>query len=380
MAVIASGRTEKSKKTIPIVKEEIIKIFQRIQSFLDYFTSTARFCMLSRGSNKMMMYPSVEPFASFELKVSSQHTLYVEQVGNPSGIPILFLHGGPGSGIDSLHRQLFDPEAFHVILFDQRGCGKSTPYGSLEDNTTAHLIEDIEAIRKHLKISKWHLFGGSWGSFLALAYAEAWPDNVLSLILRGLFLGRAEELEFFYQKGASFLFPEVFEEFTSLLSNEEKKSVISSFYKHLNHQDPTHVLKYAKKWALYEASCLKLINTQKTIQDFAKHERLISLAKIETHYFVNGCFVKKDQLLDEAKLLEHIPITVVHGRYDVICPIENAFLLKNRLPHLKLLIAPASGHSYLEEEILQFLIQELDLIKQDHKLRPASSEGACPPI
>jgi proline iminopeptidase len=289
------------------------------------------------------------------LSVSDRHELYVEQVGNPSGIPIIFLHGGPGSGLDEDHRRFFDPEKFHVILFDQRGCGRSLPYGSLENNTTDHLIADIEQIRKKLSIHKWHVFGGSWGSFLALAYAEVHTRHVESLILRGLFLGRKEEIDFFYQHGASLVYPEEFEAFTSVLSQEEKKDNVRSFYKRLTSDDAQIVQEAATRWSIWEASCLKLVNTQKTIDQFAKPERLISLARIEAHYFINSCFIKENQLIEEAYLLKDIPITLVHGRYDLICPIKNAFLLKKKLPHIDFHIAPTSGHAASEKEILDFL-------------------------
>jgi proline iminopeptidase len=310
-----------------------------------------------------MFYPPIMPFKITYLNVSGGHRLYIEQVGDPLGIPILFLHGGPGSGLDKNHRQFFDPKKFHVILFDQRGCGQSTPYGELKQNKTDTLISDIEMIREHFQIPTWHVFGGSWGSFLALSYAEKHPAKVLSLILRGLFLGRKEELQFFYQKGASFIYPENYKEFISILDEEEKKDVVLSFYERLQSHDEKIVNEAAKHWSFWEASCLKLINTKNTIEAFAKPSRLVSLAKLETHYFVHGCFIKPNQLLEEAYILKDIPITVVHGRYDLICPIENAFLLKDKCPHMKLHVAKSSGHSALEEEILNQLHVALDLIK-----------------
>jgi proline iminopeptidase len=307
----------------------------------------------------MPVFDPIKPYNQFYLEVSSIHTLYVEEVGNPFGIPILFLHGGPGSGLDPVHRQFFDPKKFRVILFDQRGCGKSTPYAEIKDNTTAHLIDDIEMIRKKLNIEKWHVFGGSWGSFLSLAYAESFPKNVLSLTLRGLFLGRKEEIEFFYQKGASFIYPEEFEKFVSILSVDEKKNVISSFYQRLTSNDKTIESQAAKHWTIWEASCLKLINTQNSIADFAKDERLLSLAKIEAHYFNHGCFIKQNQLIENVDKIEKIPTFLVHGRYDLVCPFENAYLLKKAMPNLELHISKTSGHSAMEEETLAVLLKRL---------------------
>lgn len=305
------------------------------------------------------LYPPIEPFKSFFLKVSSIHTLYVELVGNPKGIPIVFLHGGPGSGLEPNHRRFFDPTKFLVILFDQRGCGKSTPYAELKENTTKDLVGDIELIRHYLNIDKWHVFGGSWGSFLALKYAIEHPSCISSLILRGLFLGTVDEIAFFYQKGASYFYPEKFEEFTSILREEEKKDILTSFYNRLQAIDDKIRHEAALRWTFWEASCLKLVNTQASIADFAKEFRQESLAKIETHYFINGCFTSLEPLLEQAKRLINIPITCVHGRYDLICPFQNAYQLKQILPHMQLLIAERSGHSGFEDEILSFLLKSL---------------------
>lgn len=302
-----------------------------------------------------MFYPPIEPFRSFYFPVSKIHTLYVEEVGNPQGIPIVFLHGGPGSGLDVQHRQFFDPEKFRVILFDQRGSGKSLPYAECQENTTELLVDDIEKIRAHLNISSWHVFGGSWGSFLALAYAEAHPSRVKSLILRGLFLGRQEEIEFFYQKGASFIYPEMFEAFISILCPEEQKHTIQSYYKRLFSQNPDIVLEAARHWAMWEASCLRLVNTEQSAQGFATEQRFLSLAKIEAHYFYHDCFIRKNQLLNDAGRLKNIPVDLVHGRYDLICPIENAFLLKKQLPQLELHISTKAGHAATEPETLKTL-------------------------
>lgn len=310
-----------------------------------------------------MLFSPIEPYFKTDLRVSALHTLYVEACGNPKGIPILFLHGGPGAGIDADHRRLFDPEKFNVILFDQRGCGKSTPYGELKENSTVHLIEDIEKIRHFFKIDRWHVFGGSWGSFLSLAYAEKYPTYVRSIILRGLFLGRKEELAFFYQKGASFIYPENFTHFKEGVSTLEQGNLIQAYYKRLTSSNPQVVQEAARRWSQWEASCLKLVNTQKTVQDFAKKERLESLARIEAHYFVNECFIHENQLLDEADVLKNIPMTLVHGRYDLVCPFENAYLFKQKAPHTQLYIAGTSGHSYKEKQILKSLMKTLSEIQ-----------------
>lgn len=298
----------------------------------------------------------------FYLPVSDLHTLYVECVGNPKGIPIVFLHGGPGSGLDEMHRHFFDPEKFFVVLFDQRGCGKSMPYACCLDNTTDDLVSDLEMIRQHLLIDAWHVFGGSWGSFLALAYAQRHTKHVLSLILRGLFLGSKEEIDFFYQQGASFVFPENYEQFVSILTDDEKKDVLKSFYQKLHSGDPQMAQKAARYWTFWEASCLRLINTPKSIHEFAKPERCESLAKIETHYFMHGCFVRPYQLLEECHSLKDIPVTLVHGRYDMICPFKSAYLLRKQLPSLTLVEAKAAGHSGFEDEILNALYDVLEKI------------------
>lgn len=316
--------------------------------------------MLSSRTNMSKLYPPIEPFKTFFLEVKDKHQIYVELVGNPNGIPIVFLHGGPGSGIEPDHRRFFNPSKFFVILFDQRGCGKSTPYADIKNNTTGDLVSDMELLRQTLKIDKWHVFGGSWGSFLAISYAISYPQNVLSMILRGLFLGTKGEIDFFYQKGASLFFPEQFEQFTSILSFEEKNDIVFSFYNRLQSNDSDIRSEAALRWTLWEASCLKLHNTKQSISHFAKDFRIESLAKIETHYFINGCFVKDKPLLSQIEKIKHIPTTCVHGRYDLICPFENAYQYKKLAPLTKLQIAETSGHSGFEEEILNFLLHALD--------------------
>jgi proline iminopeptidase len=310
-----------------------------------------------------MLYPHILPFQTHYIKVSKEHTLYVEQVGNPQGIPIVFLHGGPGSGLDETHRRFFDPQKFHVILYDQRGCGKSQPIACTSNNTTADLIQDLEKIRDLVGIKTWHVFGGSWGSFLALAYSQAYPERVRSLILRGLFLGSNEEISFFYQKGASFVFPEAYETFVSILTDEEKIDCLSSFYKRLQSHDESIRQEAARHWTFWEASALRLINTPKTIAEFAKKDRVLSLAMIETHYFMNGCFITPNQLLDDIYKLKDIPITLVHGRYDMICPFETAYKFKKQAPHTDLIVCETAGHSGYEEPILEALLKTLDSIR-----------------
>lgn len=318
--------------------------------------------MLSSRTNMSKLYPPIEPFETFYLEVKDNHQIYVELVGNPKGIPIVFLHGGPGSGVEPDHRRFFNPHKFFVILFDQRGCGKSTPYADIKNNTTADLVADMDLIRQTLKIDKWHVFGGSWGSFLAISYAISYPQSVLSMILRGLFLGTKEEIDFFYQKGASLFFPEKFEQFTSILSDEEKNDIVLSFYKRLQSEDINVRQNAALSWTLWEASCLKLYNTEHSISHFAKDFRIESLAKIETHYFINGCFVKDNPLLSQIEKIKHIPTICVHGRYDLICPFNNAYQFKKLAPHAKLQVCETSGHSGFEEEILNFLLNALDNI------------------
>lgn len=308
------------------------------------------------------LYPPINPYRSSYLKEREGHKVYFEECGNPSGLPILFLHGGPGSGFDPQHRCFFNPEKFRIILMDQRGAGKSLPFACLENNTTWKLIEDIEELRQELKIEKWHIFGGSWGSTLALAYAISYPKRILSLILRGIFLSRKKDLQWFYQEGgASLVYPEEWEKFLELLDEKSRKDPLTAYYRLLTLGDEKTKDLAAKAWIRWEGIALKLCVDQASFEDFASEKRALALARIESHYFVNHAFFEEDGfLLKEAQLLSEIPCTIVHGRYDMICPFDNAWALKKALPNAKLMTIPNAGHSAMEKGILEALLSALD--------------------
>ncbi|MCA9841525.1 MAG: prolyl aminopeptidase [Cyanobacteria bacterium HKST-UBA03] len=309
-------------------------------------------------SQRLGLYPSIEPYQTHHVRVSSVHTLYVEEVGNPNGLPVVFLHGGPGGGISADHRRQFDPDLYRIILFDQRGSGKSTPHASLQDNTTWDLVADIEQLRKQLHIDQWLVFGGSWGSTLALAYAQTHPASVSGLILRGIFLCRPDEIQWFYQAGCHRLFPDVWQHYEAVVPPQERDDMLSAYYRRLTSDDEAVRLQAAKAWSVWEGSLCHLLPNQTTIDHFESPEAALALARIECHYFVHNCWFKKDnQLLADAHLLSAIPMWIVHGRYDVICPLENAWQLAQACPHAHLTIVPDAGHSFSEPGILDALIR-----------------------
>lgn len=311
------------------------------------------------------LFPPIEPYAIHQMVVSPIHTLYVEEVGNPQGIPVLFLHGGPGAGISPAHRQLFDPKTYRIILFDQRGAGQSTPHASLEDNTTWHLVADIEHIRSVLGIERWLVFGGSWGSTLGLAYAQTHPDAVSGLILRGIFLCRHSEIQWFYQYGAHHFFPEAWRHYLNAIPFEEHHDLLHAFHRRLTHPDPAVQLAAAKAWSIWEGATCHLIPNPQTIEAFGTDHTALSVARIECHYFVNHCFFRQDdQLIVDAHRIRHIPTWLVHGRYDVICPVENAIILKDQLPDAQLTIVPDAGHAFSEPGILNALIEATEAFKR----------------
>jgi proline iminopeptidase len=295
------------------------------------------------------------------LAVGDGHNLYVEQCGNPKGVPILFVHGGPGGGISKEHRRFFDPDRFHIILFDQRGAGKSTPPGEIQNNTTWALINDIETIRKHLSISRWHLFGGSWGSTLAIAYAIRHVEKVRSLILRGIFLMTRKEISWFYQGGAGALFPEAWEKLRDGIPHSERGDLVSAYDKRLNQQADALALPYAEKWCAWEASTGRLRPPEKNFNARPSPEALLALSRIETHYLVNqGFFDTDDWLLKHLDAIEHLQCTIVHGRYDVICPVRNAWALHKRWKGSTLTIVPDAGHASSEPGIVNALVRTLN--------------------
>jgi len=303
------------------------------------------------------LYPEIKPYARHELAVEEPHVLYVDESGSPDGLPVLFVHGGPGGGCDALSRRFFDPTLYRIITFDQRGCGRSTPHASLENNTTAHLIADMQRIREHLGIDKWVLFGGSWGSTLSLAYAQRYPEHVHALILRGIFLCRPQDLAWFYQEGASRLFPDYWQDFLSPIPLEERDDLMQAFYRRLTGNDQIAQMHAAKAWSCWEGRTATLRPNHNVVERFADAHRALSMARIECHYFVNQAFLEPDQLLRGMPKIAHLPGIIVHGRYDAICPLDNAWALHQAWPNSELQIIRDAGHSAAELGITDALIR-----------------------
>ncbi|KAJ8692520.1 hypothetical protein PTI98_009825 [Pleurotus ostreatus] len=311
---------------------------------------------------KSSMYPDIQPFETGTLKVSDLHTLYYEVSGNKEGNPVVFLHGGPGGGVDPKDRSFFNPEKYKIILFDQRGSGKSTPHACLEENTTWDLVKDIEKLRELLKVDKWHVFGGSWGSTLSLAYAEAHPDRVKSLVLRGIFTLRKSELKFFYQDGAGHLFPEAWDDFVAPIPEPERKDMMLAYHAQLNSVDEQTQLIAARAWSKWEMMTSKLHIDLAQVARGEDDKFALAFARIENHYFVNEGFMRDGQLLEKQEIdkIRHIPTIVVQGRYDVVCPATTAYALKKAFPELTLHIVPDAGHSARETGTAKLLVEATD--------------------
>lgn len=308
------------------------------------------------------LYPAIEPYQSGLLAVSELHTLYYEQSGNPEGKPVVFLHGGPGGGTISVYRQYFDPTKWRIILFDQRGAGKSTPHAELKENTTWDLVSDIEKLRSQLQIDRWVVFGGSWGSTLSLAYSQTHPDRCLGLILRGIFLLRRKEILWFYQEGASWIFPDAWEHYLKPIPVEEQDDLISAYYRRLTSDNAEVRAIAAKAWSVWEGSTSRLIVDPSLQSKFAQDEFADAFARIECHYFINrGFFDHDDQLLKHCDRITHIPTVIVQGRYDVVCPMTSAWDLHKALPNAELIVVPDAGHSMMETGILSALIDATDV-------------------
>lgn len=313
------------------------------------------------------LYPEIEPFDSGMLPVSDKHTIYYERSGNPDGLPVVFLHGGPGGGLIPAYRQFFDPQAYHVVLFDQRGSGKSTPHAELEGNTTWDLVADIERLREKFGIEKWFVFGGSWGSTLALTYAETHPDRTRGLFLRGIFLCRPRELQWFYQYGASEIFPDSWEPYRDFIPEAERGDMMRAYYKRMTEADEATMLEAARRWSVWEGSTSKLYPDQGLIDHFSGEHEALSLARIECHYFVNNCFFPTDNyLLENVGKIRHIPTVIVQGRYDVVCPATSAWDLHRAFPEAELHIIPDAGHSISEPGITSALIEATDKFREGH--------------
>ena len=310
--------------------------------------------------NQLNLYPKIKPYDSGFLNVD-QHQVYFEQCGNPNGKPALFLHGGPGGGGSEEVRRFFNPDLYRIIIFDQRGCGRSKPHGCLENNTTWHLVSDIENLREKLSIENWLVFGGSWGSTLSLTYAQAHPKSVSELVLRGIFLLRKEELHWFYQDGASRIFPEAWSGFLDIIDEDKRNNLMSSYHEIFKSDDKEKRLKAAIAWSKWEAATSSLAYKPSLVEEFSNPEFALAFALIENHYFVNkGWFKTENQIIENIDIIRSIPAVIVQGRYDVVCPMKTAWELSEAWPEAELIVAPASGHTAFEKEITHALISATD--------------------
>jgi proline iminopeptidase len=307
------------------------------------------------------LYPPIEPYRTHRLPVSALHELHVEESGNPDGRPVVFVHGGPGGGTSPEQRRFFDPEAYRIVLFDQRGCGRSTPHASLVDNTTWHLVADMERIREHLGIDRWVLFGGSWGSTLALAYAETHPDRVRALVLRGIFMLRPHELRWFYQEGASFLYPDAWEQYLEPIPVEERGDLIAAYHRRLTGEDPGARARAARAWSVWEGTTSRLLPDPGLLASFGEDRFAEAFARIECHYFVHGGFFETPgQLLDGVDRIRQVPAAIVQGRYDVVCPMTTAWDLHRRWPEADFQVVSDAGHAATEPGTVDRLVAATD--------------------
>ncbi len=313
------------------------------------------FPIMPRGD----LFPEIGPYETGYLPLSGGHVMYWEQVGNPRGVPVLFLHGGPGAGAGAVHRRFFDPTFWRLVIFDQRGAGRSRPLGSLIHNTTADLVRDIETLRRHLDVPNWLLFGGSWGSTLALAYAQAVPERVSGCVLRGVFLGRPPEVDWFLH-GLAAVFPDAHAAFASFLPEAERGNLLRGYLRRLTDPDPSIHLPAARAWSIYEGSCSTLLPSPETVNSFAQDRTALGLARIEAHYFAHGLFLAPEGLLARMDRLSAIPAEIVQGRYDMICPARTAFDLAAGWPQARLTIVPDAGHSALEPGVRRALVAAVE--------------------
>jgi len=316
-------------------------------------------------AERRVLYPPLEPYRTGRLRVSDIHELYFEESGNPLGKPVVFLHGGPGFGSDPGHRRFFDPRAYRIVVFDQRGCGKSTPHASLIDNTTWHLVSDLETLRAHLGIERWQVFGGSWGSTLAIAYAETHPQRVTELILRGIFLVRQSEIDWFYQRGASALYPDAWEKYLEPIPEEERGDLLRAFHRRLTHDDPAMRMRAARAWSVWEGSTSCLTPNRALIDKTAGDEFAIAFARIECHYFVNTAWIDEERdLVRNVAKIRSIPAVIVQGRYDVVCPMETAWALHRAWPEADLRVLDDAGHSATEPGNMHELVEATDRFRE----------------
>ncbi|MDF0751277.1 prolyl aminopeptidase [Marinobacter sp. 71-i] len=308
----------------------------------------------------LTLYPDIKPNAQHRIAVDPPHELYVEESGNPDGIPVLVVHGGPGGGCEDYHRRFFDAERYRIILMDQRGAGRSSPLAEFEGNTTQKLVEDMETVRVFLGISQWILFGGSWGSTLSLVYAQSHADRVLGLVLRGIFLCRPRDIHWFYQEGASRVFPDYWQDFLAPIPEDEQGDLVTAYYRRLTSNNELEQIQAAKAWSIWEGRCATLHPNPRVVEHFGHPHVAIALARIECHYFMNNAFLEDNQIVRDAALLRDIPGIIVHGRYDMVCPLDNALALSQAWPEADLRIIRDAGHSASEPAIIDALMRGVD--------------------
>ena len=315
-------------------------------------------------------YPAIRPYASQRLEVGDGHALHIEECGIPDGIPVLFVHGGPGAGCSEQDRRFFDPERYRVILVDQRGAGRSRPHAELAANTTPHLLADLECIRQHLQVERWLLFGGSWGSTLSLLYAERFPERVLGMVLRGIFLCRQADIDWFYRQGANCIFPDHWQDFVAQIPPEERGDLVHAYHHRLTGDNEITRMAAARAWSQWEARCATHDPSPPVVARFGSPQVALAMARIEAHYFVHGAFIEEDQICAEAHRLAGIPTVIVHGRYDVVCPVDQAFALHRALPHAELEIIRDAGHASSEPGTLDALIRATDRFARELAAKP----------
>lgn len=306
------------------------------------------------------LYPELAARHTYHLDVGDGHTLYVEESGNPEGIPVVVVHGGPGAGSQPGLRRFFDAGRYRIIVFDQRGCGHSTPLAALHANTTQHLVQDMELIRQFLQIEQWLLFGGSWGSTLSLVYAETHPERVLGLVLRGIFLCRPQDIHWFYQQGASRVFPDYWQEYLAPIAEAEQDNLVAAYYQRLTSDNELTQIQAAKAWSIWEGSCATLQPNPAVVAHFGHPHVAIALARIECHYFTHNAFLQPDQILRDAPRLKHLPGIIIHGRYDMVCPLDNAQALHEAWPEARYQVIREAGHAASEPAIVDALMRATD--------------------
>jgi proline iminopeptidase len=312
----------------------------------------------------LTLYPELKPNAQHRIAVDPPHELYVEESGNPEGIPVLVVHGGPGGGCEDSYRRFFDAERYRIILMDQRGAGRSQPLAELDGNTTQALVADMEVVRHFLGIDRWILFGGSWGSTLSLVYAQAYPHCVSGLVLRGIFLCRPQDIQWFYQSGASRVFPDYWEDFLAQIPEEQRSDLVSAYYQKLTSTNELEQIQAAKAWSIWEGRCATLHPNPRVVEHFGHPHVAIALARIECHYFMNQAFLEPDQIIRNAERLRDIPGILIHGRYDMVCPLDNALALSKAWPEAELRIIRDAGHSASEPAIVDALMRGVDDIAE----------------